>query len=257
MKHTLLLLICMLFATVVVGKNPPKRPLTPKEVLEHLQNPVKKKVVIDTDTYNEMDDQYALAYAFGSDKMEILALYAAPFHNDRSSSFRDGMEKSYKEIKRIMEITGKEGKYPVFKGATERMSDNPENYNPENPAARHLVKLAKKAKEPLYVLVLGAITNVACALTLDPSIKEKIVVVWLGLHCLELNNMGEFNLAQDYRAGQVVMNSGVPFIVLPAGGTEGKGTGVLSVNQDDVKAIEGNGRSAVFFRDKFPEEFFG
>lgn len=259
MKRTLLLLICLLSTTLVVfSKKQKNRPFTPEEVLTHLQSPEKKKVIIDTDTYNEMDDQYALAYAFGSDKMEILALYAAPFHNDRSSSFGDGMEKSYREIERIMDISGKTGKYPVFRGATERMSDNPDNYNTKNPAAEHLVKLARKAKDPIYVLVLGAITNVASALTIDPSIKEKIVVIWLGLHCIELNNMGEFNLDQDYRAGQIVMNSGVPFIVLPAAGTEGKGTGVLFVNQNDVKrSIKGDGRAAVFFRSKFPEEFFG
>ena len=44
---------------------------------------------------------------------------------------------------------------------------------------------------------------------------------------------------------------------MPAIGAEGKGTGVLAVNKDDVKEIKGNGRSAVFFRNKFPEEYFG
>ena len=90
------------------------------------------------------------------------------------------------------------------------------------------------------------ITNVAAALMLDPSIKEKIVVVWLGTNCFSNGSLSEVNLRGDYRAGQLVMNSGVPLVVLPASGETGEGTQMLSVDQEDVKAIRGNGRSAVF-----------
>ena len=55
--------------------------------------------VIDTDTYNEIDDQFALAYMlFSEERIHTCALYAAPFHNSRSVSAKDGMEKSYAEI---------------------------------------------------------------------------------------------------------------------------------------------------------------
>ena len=37
-------------------------------------------VVLDTDTYNEIDDQYALSYLVKSgDKLHLKAVYAAPF----------------------------------------------------------------------------------------------------------------------------------------------------------------------------------
>lgn len=40
----------------------------------------KVHVVIDTDTYNEVDDQFALAYALMSPmQLEVEAVYAAPF----------------------------------------------------------------------------------------------------------------------------------------------------------------------------------
>ena len=56
-------------------------------------------VVLDTDTYNEIDDQYALAYLIKSEeKLHLKAVYAAPFHNEKSSGPEDGMEKSYQEI---------------------------------------------------------------------------------------------------------------------------------------------------------------
>ena len=47
-----------------------------------LQRPTGKvDVVFDSDTYNEVDDQYALAYMVKSpDKLNIKAIYAAPFY---------------------------------------------------------------------------------------------------------------------------------------------------------------------------------
>ena len=39
-----------------------------------------KKIILDTDTYNEIDDQFALAYAMLSkDKVDLLSVNAAPF----------------------------------------------------------------------------------------------------------------------------------------------------------------------------------
>ena len=55
-------------------------------------------MVLDTDTYNEIDDQFALAYAVLSpERIDLQAVYAAPFKNQRSESPGDGMEKSYQE----------------------------------------------------------------------------------------------------------------------------------------------------------------
>lgn len=64
----------------------------------------KVRMVLDTDTYNEIDDQFALVYALLSpERVQCEAVYAAPFHNDRSSGPADGMEKSYAEICRVLE----------------------------------------------------------------------------------------------------------------------------------------------------------
>lgn len=55
-------------------------------------------VVLDTDTYNEIDDQYALAYLIKSEeKLHLKAVYAAPFHNEKSSGPEDGMEKAIRK----------------------------------------------------------------------------------------------------------------------------------------------------------------
>jgi hypothetical protein len=62
-------------------------------------------VVLDTDTYNEIDDQYALAFLIRSpEKLNLKRIYAAPFFNYKSSGPGDGMEKSYAEIMNILSL---------------------------------------------------------------------------------------------------------------------------------------------------------
>jgi purine nucleosidase len=68
---------------------------------------------------------------------------------------------------------------------------------------------------PLYVVAIGAITNVASALLLAPEIADKIVVVWLGGQPYNFQPWGEFNFSQDVLSTQVVYDSGVPFVRVP------------------------------------------
>ncbi len=74
------------------------------------------------------------------------------------------------------------------------------------------------AAEPLYVVAIGAITNIAAAILIQPEIINKIVVVWLGGHALHWPNTDEFNLKQDVMAAQLVFDCGVPLIQVPCGG---------------------------------------
>ena len=69
--------------------------ITIREILADIKSDRKKKVVLDTDTFNEIDDQYALAYCYVCDKIDLVAVHAAPYFNDRSTSFEDGMIKDY------------------------------------------------------------------------------------------------------------------------------------------------------------------
>src|SRR5689334_4187706 len=83
---------------------------SPDSMLRRMLEPPadKTQVVLDTDTYNEIDDQYALAYSLLSPgRMEVEAVYAAPYLNARSTSAADGMEKSYGEILRILKFLGR------------------------------------------------------------------------------------------------------------------------------------------------------
>ena len=174
-------------------------------------------MILDTDTYNEIDDQFALIYSlFSPEQIRLAGVTAAPFENSRSANYADGMEKSFQEICRILEITGKSGEVPAFRGSTTRLPDRNTPVNSE--AADFLVeqgKIAAAKGEKLIICAIGALTNVASAILKSPELKEQSVVVWLGGHVLSESNPREFNLLGDLTASQVVFSCGVPLVQIP------------------------------------------
>lgn len=71
--------------------------------LLRLERPAVLPMVVDTDTFNEVDDQFALCFALLSSRARVEAIYAAPFFNALSQGPEDGMEKSYLEIFRLLD----------------------------------------------------------------------------------------------------------------------------------------------------------
>ena len=192
--------------------------LDPNTLLRNLQPPKGDfDVVLDTDTFNEIDDQYAIAYLIAKPQAHVQAICAAPFLNEKSTSPADGMEKSYQEILKVLRIAGREELLPrVYRGSEAYLPD--ESTPVDSPAARQLVELAKAhtPDHPLYVACIGCITNVASALLMNPSIAHNIVICWAAFNAPHWPDNHEFNLMQDVAAGRVVMNSGCPVILLPA-----------------------------------------
>lgn len=187
--------------------------------LRRLELPKGKiRMVLDTDTYNEIDDQFAVVHALLSpEKLEVEAMYAAPFFNARSTSPADGMEKSYEEILRLLERLGITSDGFVHRGSSGYLRDS--RTAQPSAAATDLIDRAKLVRtEPLYVVAIGAITNVASAILIEPSVIERIVVVWLGGHARQWSHTREFNLMQDVAASRIVLDCGVPLVRIPCMG---------------------------------------
>lgn len=172
-------------------------------------------VVLDTDTYNEVDDQFALAHLLlSASQIDLEAVYAAPFFNSRSASPGDGMEKSYEEILRVIQLIGPALPPPVFRGSRTYL---PGAATPvESEAAHDLVRRAMAPRTTkLHVLAIGACTNIASALLIEPRIAQHISVVWLGGHAPYWNTTNEFNLMQDIHAARVLLTTPVPLTLVP------------------------------------------
>ena len=194
------------------------------EMTARLRRPAGKvDAILDTDTYNEVDDQFALAYLLRSEEsVDLRAVTAAPFYRDpkdgvsRSSDPADGMEKSYQEILKVLRLADREDLCSrVYRGSTRYLPD--ERTPVESEAARKILELSLSYDEnhPLYILAIGAGTNVASALLMDPTLTRRCVVVWLAGHGHHWNDCSDFNVAQDMAAARILFGCGVPLVQFP------------------------------------------
>ena len=212
----------------------------------------KIKAILDTDTYNEIDDQFALVQMlFSKEKIEVQSINAAPFSmNNRSDNPKKGMELSYDEIFRLLEkINFKKNNF-VFKGSTKYVGFEKKPIN--SPAADNIIEsaLACSEEDPLYVLAIGAISNVASALLIEPEIIKKLVVVWLGGNALYWPQNLEFNLKQDIGGAQVLFDSGVSLVMVPCKGVTSH---LISTVPEIEKYIEPHGEIGKFLAMRFKE----
>ncbi len=213
------------------------------------------RVVMDTDTFNEIDDQFAIVQMMLSpEKLDVEAIYAAPFLNKRAQSPGHGMELSYAEIFRILERIGEKRDDFVFRGVTEYVGF--EKQPREAPAVHHLIARARAGTpdNPLYVIAIGAISNVASALLLAPDIIDRTVVVWLGGNALDwprsFRQNAEFNLMQDVGGAQVLFDCGVPVVLVPAMGVTSH---LHSTVPEIERHVEPKGSIGAFLAMRFKE----
>ena len=108
----------------------------------------KINVILDTDTYNECDDQFALSYLIKSqDKFNIEAITVAPYsHKNRNISVKEGQELSYNEILKICKWLNFDTTNKVFKGSMGYLQNG---YTENNPAVNKIIDVALKNKDDL------------------------------------------------------------------------------------------------------------
>jgi len=216
--------------------------------LARLQPPNGKvNIVIDTDTYNEIDDQFAVVYALLSpEKLSVEGIYAAPFFNHRSTSPGNGMEMSYDEILRLLDRLDVPSENLAYRGSDGFLADYEHPYR--SAAVDDLIERAMKSEDPLYVVAIGALTNIASAILIQPKIIEKIVVVWLGGNALHWPHTNEFNLAGDVLAASLVLDCGVPLVLIPCAGVT---THLRSTVSEIEQYVQGQGAIGDYLAETF------
>ena len=191
-------LICILIVLIVSitahGASPPER----------------IPVILSTDIGNEIDDQWAVAYLLLQPRFEVLGVMSAhaptitaPAGHTSYRILLDVVENRLGMREHPPLVEG--GSYPLDNQTTPRNS----------PAAMFLIQKSKRfsATHRLTVLTIGAATDVASAILIDPSIVERIQIVQMGF----TNEQGgqEFNIANDVHAVQAILNSSVPLVIGP------------------------------------------
>lgn len=206
----------------------------------------RRRVILSTDLKNEADDQYAVMHhlltpgedvmgivaahfewfprlmarlangetldacdkkfyqnAFGSRKLDRKQVAESAVCKNRGKT----MEKSFREGELLLKLAEIDD-VPLLRGATQELPAD--GTLPESEGADFIVREAMKDDpRPLYVCVLGSITDVAIALMKEPKIADKMTVVWIGGGPYP-DGCVEFNLCQDIRAANIVFASPVP-----------------------------------------------
>lgn len=169
-----------------------------------------KNIILDTDLYNEIDDQIALAYVLKSkDTLNLEAVTIAPFTKGEYNT-KTSIDKSYEVAKKIFKMCNEENDEIIFKGATEYFTNDSDQ---TNDAVNKIIEIAKK-NDKTYILSIGCITNIALAIKKEPSIIKKIEVIWLGTNFLFMKN-NDFNFRQDVEAVRYVFDSKVKITIIP------------------------------------------
>ena len=218
------------------------------------------RVLIDTDAANEIDDQFAIAWAMLSpDRMDVEAIVAEPYGHlhmreelvaavkarqdntstdlaeDKHESWAlhliangidpatmeltgpaEGMERSYDEIITVLERMGISASGLAHRGSDRYMPDAETPV--ESEGAERIIEAALSDDERvLFVVAIGAVTNVASALLMAPEIAARMVVTWTSGYptSTDLSNQPSLNLVQDPHASRLLYSSGVPLVYLP------------------------------------------
>ncbi len=189
------------------------------------------RVILDTDANNELDDQHAMAYLlFNGDHFDLAGITVNRTHSGGP------LESHMEEARRVVRLTGLEGKVRVIPGADASF----EAIRPSlgeaafdgHEAVRFIVEEARKAgPEGILLLPIGKLTNIALALALDPSIAGKVRILWLGSN---YPDPGEYNQDNDEEALRYLLDADVAFEIALVRYGQPSGTDAVRVTPAQV-----------------------
>ena len=143
------------------------------------------RVIISTDIggSDEDDIQSMVHFLLYSDLFDTEGIISSPPHKGRKKDILKVIEKYEKDYPNLKTHSDKYPKPDYLRSIAKQGAINPapeKGYSSPTEGSRWIIRCAKKEDyRPLYVLVWGAITDVAQALHDDPGIKEKIRVYFI------------------------------------------------------------------------------
>ncbi len=174
--------------------------------------PVPLRVVLDCDTANEIDDQFAIAYALGSPTLDVRGVISVQntlIHGAGS------VERYQEEAERVVALCGRKADVPCVRGAVRPME------TPGSPVLSEGLDflIAEAKRGPLTIIATGPITDIASLLLVAPEVQENLRVVWLGGFPDAATyirwRLGELNGRADIAAWRVLFAQPVALLQLP------------------------------------------
>ncbi len=184
-------------------------------------------VIIDTDP--GIDDASAIFWVLANERFDVKALTIAKGNIGLDGCVINGL--------RILEVA-KRTDIPVYRGAYRPILKAPIDASwvhgqdglgdagfpmpsvKETPgyAPAEMARIIRESEEPVTILALAPLTNVALAILLDPELKNNIKeILFMGGAVNVIGNdspVASFNAAVDPEATHIVYNSGIPIVQL-------------------------------------------
>lgn len=166
-------------------------------------------VVLSTNVGNEVDDQWAIVYLLTQPRFNVKGLLSAHAPTVSPPAGRT----TYRILRSVVEERLNMREHPpLLEGANLPLVDA---HTPAaSPAVEFLLRVSKDyaPDRRLTVMAIGAATDVASAILRDPSITRRIRVINMGFQSWPVGGV-EYNIANDVKAMQAVLASGVPLTV--------------------------------------------
>lgn len=185
----------------------------------------KRPIIIDTDP--GIDDALAIAIALFSEELDVKLITTV--------AGNVSVEKVTNNALRLLHFFGKD--VPVAKGAAKPLieelvdasdihgASGMEGFDFPEPKTELLLKenavnamyrVLMESEEPITLMPIGPLTNIAMLLSLYPEVKSKIKeIVLMGGSVTRGNKgvMSEFNIATDPEAAKIVFDCGLPIVM--------------------------------------------
>lgn len=233
--------IPLLALFLLLGCQPEPTPVPPVE--EAPPAPERLRVILDTDANNELDDQHAIAYLLLNEATFDIA--GITVNETRSGGDIDAHVQEAARVVQLLNKTDEVGVYPGASGAFEEIQPTlaQETYDGAE-AVAFIIETARAATpdDPLVLLPVGKLTNIALALDKAPDIADRVRIVWLGSNYPE---PGEYNQVNDEASLRYLLDAEVPFEIALVRYGEPSGTDAVRITPEEVDLhLSGHGPQA-------------
>lgn len=186
--------------------------------------PMRQRIIFDTDIGTDIDDAYALALILASPELELVGVTIANNRTDQRAKlalkmlYETGLERIPVAVGRITETGGSVNQYPWAEdfAATQPIAQ---------PAAEFLVDQVNQHPGEITILAVGPFTNIGDALALDPQFLHKARSFCIMGGCVGWPEgatpeiIPEYNIVTDIPASQAMFQAGVPLMMVPLDAT--------------------------------------
>ena len=212
------------------------------EVYEQIQKKTNDKpmierypIIIDTDMTNEIDDEFALPYLYSFENAQIEAVTIAQHFSLHRGQFdvAKNIERSYQKTLEITKLIRPDLVNKIYKGDTMIKAFGSWDKNVSD-AVKNIIRICHENEKVIFIAI-GAMTNLAHALEIDPKIADKIKLYSLmgfsGINKL----LPETNMTGDFYSTKKVLEMVKDKTIFPASDFSN-----LSLTLEDIKPYTKN-----------------